>query len=128
MLKKGDVILVLIVVFCTFAGFALSNGSSQDSLTSWNNLSSRSKKSEIIAVIKKDDKIIKTINLSIIKKREIIKISGQFTATIVAEHNKIYFLDTNCTDQTCIKTGWLSKAGDLAVCLPNKTIIMIQQK
>jgi len=25
-----------------------------------------------------------------------------------------------------MKTGWLSKVGDLAVCLPNKTIIKIQ--
>ncbi|MHB8064555.1 MAG: NusG domain II-containing protein, partial [Ruminiclostridium sp.] len=112
----------------TLSGFILSNGNSLDSLTSWNNLSSDSKAGETIAVIKKDGEIIKTINLSNMNNREIIKISGQYAATIVAEHNKICFFDSNCIDEICIKTGWLSKAGDLAVCLPNKTIIKLQQK
>ena len=128
MLKKGDVILLLIVVFGILAGFTLCNGSSLNSITSWNNLSTRSKTGETIAIVKKDDEIIKTINLSNIKDREILKIPGQFEATVVAEHNKICFFDSNCSDEICMKTGWISKAGDIAVCLPNRTIIKIQQK
>jgi len=127
MLRKGDVILLLIVVFCAFAGFALSNGSgNMDSLTSWSNMSSWSNKGELMAIVKKDNVIIKTINLSNIKKRELIQISGQYAETIVVEHNKICFLDSTCPDKICAKTGWLSKSGDLAVCLPNKTIIKIK--
>ncbi|HEY5585860.1 MAG TPA: NusG domain II-containing protein [Ruminiclostridium sp.] len=128
MLKKGDVILLVVVVFCVMAGLALRNDSSFNSLTSWNNLSSKSNKDEIIAIVKKDDVIIKTIDLSKIEEREIIKISGQYSVTIVAEYNRICFLDSTCHDKICVKAGWLSKSGDLAVCLPNRTIIKIQQK
>jgi len=128
MLKKGDVILLVVVVFCAMAGLALSKDSSWDSLTSWNNLSSKSSKDEIIAVVKKDNVIIKTINLSKLEGRELIEISGQYSATIVAEHNRISFLDSTCHDKICVKADWLSKLGDLAVCLPNRTIIKIQQK
>lgn len=128
MIKKGDVILLLIVVFCIFAGIALSNDSNLNSITSWNNSSSNSKAGEIIAIIKKDDVAIKTINLSNIKNREIIKISGHYGATIIAEHNRICYFDSNCPDKTCKKTGWLNKVGDIAVCIPNKIIIKLTQQ
>lgn len=128
MLRKGDIILLLIVVFCVLAGLALSNDSSLDSLTSWSNLSSPSNKDEIIAIVKKDDVIVKTINLSQLNTKEYIKISGQYSETIAVEHNRICFLDSTCPDEICVNTGWLSKPGDIAVCLPNRTIIKIQQK
>lgn len=128
MLKKGDVLLVLMVIFCVLAGCALCNTNSPDSIASWDNLSNSSKTGKIIAIIKKDNVTIETINLSSIKNRKTIKVSGQYTATIIAEHNRICFLDSNCPDEVCIKTGWLSKAGDLAVCLPNKIIIKLEQK
>lgn len=126
MMKKGDVILLLIVVFCILTGYVLSNDSSLDSLTSWSNMNSQSNKVDLIAIVKKDDVIIKTINLSKIKTRELIEISGQYTATIAVEHNRICFLDSICPDKVCVRTDWLSKSGDFAVCLPNKTIVKIR--
>ncbi len=127
MLKKGDVLLVLMVIFCVLACCALYNDNGPNSVASWNNLSNSSKTSKIIAIIKKDNVTIETINLSNIKDRKTIKISGQYATTIIAEHNRICFLDSNCPDEVCVKTGWLSKVGDLAVCLPNKIIIKLAQ-
>ena len=128
MMKKGDVILLLLVVFSVLAGVILFNGSSPDSLASWSNLRGHDTKDEIIAVVKKDNVIIKKINLSKINTKDYIKISGQYSATIAVEHNRICFLDSTCPDKICERTGWLSKPGDLAVCLPSRTIIKIQQK
>lgn len=126
MMKKGDVILLLIVVFCIFAGTVLSRDSSLDSLTIWSNMNNHSNKVDLIAIVKKDNVIIKTINLSKIKTREIIEISGQYAAAIAVEHNRICFLDSSCPDKVCVRTDWLSKSGNFAVCVPNKIIIKIR--
>jgi hypothetical protein len=128
MMKKGDVILLLIVVFCTMASPAISNDSSLDSLTSWSNLKNQINKEEFIATVKKDNVIIKTIDLSKIRDREIIKISGQYSATIAVEHNRICLLDSTCPNKTCVSHGWLSNSGDIAVCLPNKILVKIREK
>lgn len=39
--------------------------------------------------------------------------------------NKIAFMESDCPDKICVKTGFISKAGQTAACLPNKTIINI---
>lgn len=56
-----------------------------------------------------------------------INISGVHKATIVAEKNRICFLESDCPDKICVKTGWLSQPGEIAVCLPNKIIIKLEQ-
>jgi hypothetical protein len=30
-----------------------------------------------------------------------------------------------CPNHICVRTGWRSKAGDVIVCVPNKTIVRI---
>ena len=32
---------------------------------------------------------------------------------------------SDCPDRTCIKNGWLSKAGQSSICLPNRTVLQL---
>lgn len=85
------------------------------------------KDNDKIAVIKEDGKVVKTINLSKLKETEKFDIkNGEHINTIVAENNKICIIDADCPDKVCIKTGWISDAGESIVCLPNKLIISIE--
>jgi hypothetical protein len=36
------------------------------------------------------------------------------------------FVESNCQDKICIKTGFIDKCGDIAVCLPNKVALEIK--
>ncbi len=124
MLKKGDVILVLLIVFGISLTVICNNGNSTESLSSWDN-SKNPEKKDVYAIIKKDDKIIRKINLSSLKEREVIRISGRFNELIVADQKKICFMSEDCPDRLCTKSGWLSKPGQIAVCLPSRTLIKI---
>ncbi len=124
MLKKGDVILVLLIVFGVSLTVISNNGNNTESLSSWDN-SEISEKEDVYAIIKKDDKIIQKINLSSLKEREVIRIPGRYNELIVADQRKICFMSGDCPDRLCIKSGWLSKPGQIAFCLPNRTLIKI---
>lgn len=124
MLKKGDIILVLIIVFGISLGIILKSGNNSDSLQSWNNVNS-SEKEDVYAIIEANNEIIKIINLSKLKEREVTIISGKYNTMIVADHKQICFMSTNCIDKLCVKEGWLSKPGQVAICLSNKSLIRV---
>lgn len=89
-----------------------------------------SKGSHHIAVIKQDGKIIKTIDLNEVTEKSQIKIpyKDEDFNTIEVEPGRIRFIDADCPDKVCIKTGWLSEPGQTAVCLPHKLMININGK
>ncbi len=126
MLKKGDIILVLLIVFGISLIVISGKGNNTESLSSWDNVKNQEKQ-DVYAIIKKDDKIIQKVNLSSLEEREVIKISGLYNEIIVADQKKICFMSAECPDRLCIKSRWLSKPGQIAVCLPNRTLIKLVQ-
>lgn len=44
---------------------------------------------------------------------------------IILSDGKIGFADSDCPDLVCVHTGMLSHTGDVAACVPNKTVIEI---
>lgn len=124
MLKKGDIILLLIIVLGMFSAIFFGKENAVR-LSNVNGI--KVDNIGITAIIKRNDKVIRKINLTSLDKREVINISGLHKATIVAEKNRICFLESDCPDKVCVKTGWLSHPGDIAVCLPNKLIIKLEQ-
>lgn len=44
---------------------------------------------------------------------------------IIVSDGKIGFAESDCPDLVCVHTGMLSKAGDVAACVPNKTVISV---
>lgn len=47
------------------------------------------------------------------------------TVTIEIDGKQIRFVESECFDHTCEKTGWISRVGQTAVCLPNRVMIKI---
>ena len=117
MLKKGDIVLFSFIILVILTGILYSNY--------YKNKDASAHK---IAVIKQDDKVIRSIDLDAVQKPEIINIQGNYKLVIAIEMGRIRFQEANCPDRTCVKTGWLESKGDTAVCLPNRTIIKIERK
>lgn len=115
MLKKGDIILVLILLFVVAAGFA-----GQKIYKSLNKGEHR------IAVIKQGDKVIKKIDLETVAEPQKIEIGGEYLDIILVEKGRISFYEADCPDLVCVKSGWLTEKGDMAVCLPNRVSIKIE--
>lgn len=114
MLKKGDIILLAAVLVIVVAGLAAVKYYKS------NDTGAR------IAVIKQDDKVVRKIDLNGVTAPERINIEGKYPGTILVERGRIRFEQADCPDKVCVKTGWLSKKGDAAYCLPNKTSIRIE--
>ena len=56
-----------------------------------------------------------------------IKLHEQLGVDITLEYigDKIRFKSSSCPDKICINTGWLSRDMDIAVCMPNRTSVVI---
>ncbi len=117
MLKKGDLILIAAIVVVIAAAFLIS-GVLKSSDSSVNKT----------VEISQSSKIIKTIDLKNVSKSEDIVIPGKYQNVVRVEQGRICFIESNCPDQVCVKTGWLQNSGDIAVCLPNQATIKIVGK
>ncbi|OQW94151.1 MAG: hypothetical protein BWK79_07400 [Beggiatoa sp. IS2] len=47
-------------------------------------------------------------------------------STLEIDNGRIRFLNSPCQNKLCIHSGWLQKAGDFSVCLPNQVSIQLQ--
>ncbi|RCX11167.1 hypothetical protein DFR58_12743 [Anaerobacterium chartisolvens] len=113
MFKKGDIILILSIALIAAAGYI--------SLKIHNTGGSHR-----IAVIIQNDSVIKRIDLDKVKRNEKIKIPGKYNETAFVEKGRIRFGHADCPDELCVKAGWLTHPGDMAVCIPNRAIIKIE--
>lgn len=113
MLKKGDLILIVCIILAVIAGTVFLK-------LYYNNAG------EKIAVIKQNNKILKTINLSKVINPEEFKITGLYTDVVLIEKGRIRFKEADCPDKVCVKSGWLERNGEMAVCLPNRAVIEIK--
>jgi hypothetical protein len=80
----------------------------------------------VTAVIEQDGHELGRIRLTGFKGPQRVDFSGTASGRIVAADGKIHFEKSSCPDQTCVHTGWVSKAGQIAACLPARVIIRLE--
>lgn len=113
-MKKNDILLIGIVIVISLAALLVYN--------------ILGKGEQVIAVVSQNNKVIERIDLSKVKEPRTITVSGDYHNIIKVEKDRIRFEKSDCPEQICVHTGWLSKFGDIAVCMPNKAIIDIEKK
>lgn len=102
-LKKGDIILITILLFISIIGLiAFFNKSAQT------------------VIVKSDNKTVYSGKLNVDKE---IKLTHN---TVVVKNNKAFMKCSDCKNQICVKTGKITKSGETVICLPNKVIIEIK--
>lgn len=79
----------------------------------------------VYAVITQNDELIEMIDLSAVTEPREITLPGNYHETVRVEPGRIRFLEADCPDLICVRTGWLQEPGEIAVCIPNKAIITI---
>ena len=111
--KSGDKILIIVV-----AAIAVL-------IMAWNTLGAKSSQN-LTAVITHNNHLVKNINLNDLNKPEYIDLNEDGVHQVIkAEKGRIRFLESDCPHKICVKTGWLTKPGDKAVCLPSRVVITI---
>ncbi len=109
-LKKGDLLIILLFSALSVLLFLLPLFSGSDGC---------------FAVVYKDGERQTEIDLSAVEKGYELEVNG---CVLSVEKGKISFLSSTCPDKLCEKSGYLSKNGDTAACLPNKVVVRIESK
>ena len=119
MLKPWDVILVILLVLLSFLPIGIfvlqqSQYAEEDSVN--------------VAVITVDNEIVEEIQLTgNTETREIeIEISDHDNNIIEVDNERIHIKSATCSDQICVRTGYISMPGQTIVCLPHKLVVEIQ--
>jgi len=56
----------------------------------------------------------------------ILQVHGPLGDSVIEiKESQVRFLESPCTGQQCVHSGWLSAAGELAACLPNRISIQL---
>ncbi len=84
------------------------------------------KSSTPVAVIYKNGEEMQRIQLDSVQDSYTIDLDTNPSNVILVEKNRIRYTTAQCHDKLCVNSGWLSKPGDTAACLPAKTIIVIE--
>lgn len=112
-LKKLDYIVIIILTLFTIASFIGTI------------FYSNKKYNEVYVEIEVDGKLYKKVPLQ--NHEEIIKIeSAEGVNIIEITQGKVHVQDADCPDKVCVKDGFISKPGQILVCLPNRVLIQIK--
>ncbi|MEL4106607.1 NusG domain II-containing protein [Oscillospiraceae bacterium WX1] len=77
-----------------------------------------------MAMIYYDTKLVKTVEL-VQGLNDEFPVPGQPNVTLLIKDGKICFYESTCPDKICIRSGFLSRPGESAACLPNKVAVQI---
>ena len=111
-IRKADIILILVIALAAAVIFLPKyiSGKNANSIT---------------AEIMQNNKVVKTVDLSSVKKAYEINLDSDPAVIIKVEPGCIYYSHSDCHDQICVRTGRLTKVGDTAACVPSRTLIKL---
>lgn len=107
-LKWGDFVIIAVVLLLAAA------------LTAWFALGTSD--GQLYAEVWQDDVLVERVKLTDETDRE-IDLDGHNVIVLVGKTARMESAD--CHDQVCVRTGTLTRAGQVAVCLPNRVILKI---
>lgn len=115
MFKKWDIIIIVVLICLSFIPeliFGVMMGKDYNGT---------------YAEITLDEKPYKKILLSEHRGEEQINVKTEYGYNIIEiKDNSVAIIESDCPDKTCIKSGFITKPGQLLVCLPHKLMVEIK--
>lgn len=115
MMRRGDKILIIIII----AAIAIGYG--------WKMyVGYKFRNSQSIASIEIDGKPYGSYDLKNVGSKTIkLELPDDENSVVEFSDGKVRVKEANCPDKVCVKTGWISKPGEMIVCIPYKVVIKI---
>ena len=112
-----DAAVILLVVLIAAAVALQLFQTTQKSITATSHLE---------AVLAVSGEEVWRLNLSDVTSLQTHKVTvSAGSLTVLAEAGKVCVTSSECPDQICVHTGWLTSAGQTAVCLPFKVVLKV---
>ena len=116
--KPWDYLIIIGVIMASFLPYLLFDTNKNE-----NNRESK----DVIAVVKIDGEVVDKFNLSQVSEsleKTYSPQKGKYNIIEVAP-GKIRVKEDNSPDQIAVRTGWISRPGEMSICLPHKLIVEI---
>ena len=81
---------------------------------------------DLVAVVTVDG--VKQVEIPLYEVKDVTRLSLEeygIPANLEMDHNRIRFVNVQCPDHLCEKSGWLVENHQSAVCMPNKTVVSV---
>lgn len=119
MIKRWDVIVICMLILISLLPVAIF---------SYVQAGNTDEQSIYVAKISIDGQVVETVTLTGHKGINTFDIgpSAHDNNTIEVKDDKIRIKGATCTDQVCVRMGFISKPGETIVCLPHKVLIEIE--
>ena len=73
--------------------------------------------------IRQGNKVLGSYDLNQVRE---LKITGAMGDSLISiNQGKVRFKQSPCSNQYCVHQGWLSRAGQVAICLPNQISLQL---
>lgn len=118
-MKPWDYFIITAVIMASFVQYLLFDTNNDEN----NNRES----TDVIAVVKIDGEVVDKFNLSQVNEsfeKTYYPQKGKYNIIEVAP-GKIRVKEDNSPDQIAVRTGWISRPGEMSICLPHKLIVEI---
>lgn len=110
LVRAGDVIVIILLLAAVFAVYMFSSAQAQNAPAQ-------------TAEVTFNGEVIGGISLSDEGEYSYPQLPGmKFTVS----EGKICVSESNCSDKICVRSGWLSRSGESAVCVPNKAAVTVR--
>ena len=81
----------------------------------------------IRAVLTQEGKVLLTLTAEQLQAGGSVELeAGGYHYRIVYENGRIRFAKADCPDRVCVRTGWISRSGQIAACVPGQLILRIE--
>lgn len=107
--QKGDFLAVLLVLAAAFAVGMLFRPGDADAQQS-------------VIQIYQDGRLVKELSP---ETDCTVEIAGDYINIVEIRDGKVAIVDSDCPGEDCVHSGWISRAGRVIVCLPNKVEVRI---
>lgn len=75
--------------------------------------------------IRQEDRVVRRVRLAEGYQDTITIVGERVTNVIEIDGRQVRFASSDCPDQVCVRTGTLTRAGQMAVCLPNRVVVRL---
>lgn len=109
-LKKGDFAAFALILLLAGGiwGLGLSRGTG-----------------DLTAEVRQNGVLVRRIALTGLNEPVTFTLTGEYENTILAENGRVCIKSATCPHQDCVHTGWLTRAGQSAVCLENRVSVTV---
>lgn len=77
----------------------------------------------LTCVISWDGQVVQTVELSKVEKYMTVSVGKPTVCVVELMPNQVRMKSSDCASQACVHTGWISRAGQSIVCLPNRVVV-----